>query len=64
MTLTELNIKKEALRTMLKRLEDIETSCLQCNHYMAGKCVKFDATPPAEFLKAGCEEWEWDGIPF
>lgn len=64
MTLAELNIKKEALTAMLERLNEIETSCFQCDHFMAGKCKKFEATPPADFLKAGCEEWEWNGIPF
>ena len=64
MTLTELNLKKEALSRMLQQLEDIETSCYLCDHFKSGRCLKFDATPPDDFLKAGCEDWEWNGIPF
>lgn len=64
MTLNELNIKMDLYRRELKRLEGIETSCHQCDHFERGKCRKFEATPPPEFLKAGCEEWEWNGIPF
>ena len=64
MTLTELNVKKEALQSMLRTLNAIETSCAQCDHFMQGKCMKFNAQIPAEFVAKGCEDWEWNGIPF
>lgn len=38
--------------------------CESCGHYSRGWCAKFDAAPPAEVIKAGCEEWAWDCIPF
>ena len=64
MTLTELNIKKEALKNMLDRLNAIETNCLQCDHFSNGRCAKYDAPVPQEFLAEGCDHWEWNGIPF
>jgi hypothetical protein len=64
MTLTELNVKKEALQSMLKTLNAIDTGCTQCDHFMQGKCLKFNAQIPPEFVAKGCEDWEWDGIPF
>lgn len=64
MNLQELNFKKELLQRELRRLESIETGCHQCDHFANSKCMKFDATPPPEFRKAGCEEWQWDGVPF
>lgn len=64
MTLWELNAKRDLFRRELKRLDDIETNCHQCDHFMQGKCLKFDAKPPPEFVAKGCEQWEWNGIPF
>jgi len=49
---------------MLRTLNAIETSCAQCDHFMQGKCMKFNAQIPAEFVAKGCEDWEWNGIPF
>jgi len=49
---------------MLKTLNAIDTGCTQCDHFMQGKCLKFNAQIPPEFVAKGCEDWEWDGIPF
>jgi NADH:ubiquinone oxidoreductase subunit F (NADH-binding) len=39
-------------------------SCNDCTQYREGVCWKWNATPPAEVFKTGCDEWNWDEIPF
>lgn len=41
----------------------IQVGCATCGYYDAlGKCAKYDATPPEDVRKVGCDEW--DGVPF
>lgn len=64
MNLIELTTQKQALTEMLTRLERIQVSCLNCEHYHQRLCKKFNATPPLDTIKTGCPEWVYDGCPF
>jgi len=38
--------------------------CGNCTHYDFGMCKKYDATPPEGDKQPGCDDWDWDQIPF
>ena len=68
MNRAELQIKRDLFRRELKDLEAITVECFTCQHYstQTGRqiCVKFNVTPPNDVIKAGCDEWIHDPIPF
>lgn len=67
MRLFELNAKLDLFQREVRDLERIKkrVSCLTCEHgSTAGYCSKFNATPPEDVQRAGCEEWFYDAIPF
>ena len=41
-------------------------ACWSCVHYSDVKkcCEKWEATPPADVLPIGCDEWEEEAVPF
>lgn len=44
-----------------------EVNCRGCIHSDKGtpaKCKKYDMIAPPEVLEAGCDEWQFDAIPF
>ena len=62
----EIRIKIKALMGEAQMWSDIleKKSCNDCTNFYQSKCHKFDAEPPPEVVKVGCEEWNWDEIPF
>ena len=38
--------------------------CKTCTQYAMPECDKFQAAPPPDVVASGCDEWEFDGIPF
>jgi hypothetical protein len=45
-------------------LEAIVANCTHCEHYRhPNSCVKYGPIP-AEFVAKGCDEWQYDDIPF
>lgn len=64
MTGMELQVQKEALRSMLAQLEAIVVCCDNCERFAGGVCRLCNQRPPAEVLASGCSEWRFDGIPF
>jgi hypothetical protein len=61
---TQLQMQKEALNQMLERLSAITVSCRTCEQFSGVRCLKYDSIPPAEVVAVGCDEWEFDGVPF
>lgn len=55
---------QRALRAEAVRLESIKPSCVNCVHSEGVHCTKFEAVPPNDVQAAGCDEWQWDGVPF
>ena len=68
MNLIELKATREALRKQLHEYDRITPSCDNCEHFsfQGKKCAKFNASPPAEWLKGpvNCQHWEYDSVPF
>lgn len=64
MTRNEHQAKVELYRRELRLLENIRITCNTCSQNASGWCNRFAAAPPEDVIKAGCDEWEWDGIPF
>lgn len=60
----EIQAKIEVFRRELRMLESIKMNCGNCQHFVQSMCRKFDAVPPAEVQSFGCEEYEYDEIPF
>lgn len=65
----EIEVKISVLRRELAfwegALREKQKGCTFCMNFAAGECKKFNAAPPEEVAtKTGCDEWEWDEIPF
>ncbi len=39
-------------------------SCDMCYHFMSPHCSKHNASPPADVIKTGCEDFAYCHIPF
>lgn len=66
MTLDQLKAQREALRTALRRLDDIQPCCLSCARFDFGKTCTLHGEVPHEYHQAigQCPDWLHDGIPF
>ena len=62
----EIRIKIKSLMGEVQMWSDIleKKSCNDCTQYQQGVCHHWNAEPPKEVVKVGCEEWNWDEIPF
>lgn len=61
----EIQAKIEVFRRELRALEAIKISCGTCIHTSrTGWCDKFKASPPDDVRAVGCDEYEYDNIPF
>ncbi len=45
-------------------LQEVQTNCTRCKHYVNDDCLKFGQKVPQEFVAVGCDEWEFDEVPF
>lgn len=64
MTRIEIQTKIELFRRELRTLEAIKIHCGNCEHFAYSQCQKFQAVPPADVQAVGCDEYEYDEIPF
>lgn len=55
---------QKTLRAETVRLEAIKPRCGNCVHAEGVHCTKFEAVPPPDVAAVGCDEWEWDQVPF
>lgn len=62
----EIRVKIKALMGEAQMWSDIleKKSCQDCTHWQQSVCQKWNAEPPPEVVKTGCDEWNWDEIPF
>lgn len=45
-------------------LAAVKTNCTRCAHNdQRGACAKFGPIP-ADFMTVGCDQWEFDEVPF
>ena len=71
-TKPELRAMLALHRNLLKQLENIEATDVNCRRCIHGGeavrgrdlCGKWKTTPPEDVQKVGCDDWEWDCIPF
>ena len=45
-------------------LARVKGECGDCAHLSGRVCRKFNATIPANYTGADCDEWQYDEIPF
>jgi hypothetical protein len=60
----QLDAMRLALRSGLDKLEAVNVSCASCSAFNSGRCKVYDAVPPADVQRSGCEAWAWDGVPW
>lgn len=63
----EIRIKIKALMGEAQMWSDIleKKSCMDCTRFSPEHvCMHWNAEPPPEVKKTGCDEWKWDEIPF
>lgn len=64
MNMMELKMMRDLHKRELARLDAVKVSCVTCGEWQNQRCGKYGMVPPAEVKSGGCDEWEWDGIPF
>jgi hypothetical protein len=63
MTRVELDVQRTALRRMLNTLDAVKVECRTCIAWAGATCEKY-GPPPADVVSVGCDEWQFDDIPF
>ena len=69
---TELRLLTALHEDQLRQLRGIveaDVNCRRCVHGGTARpgvelCDKWKTTPPEDVQKVGCDDWEWDSIPF
>jgi hypothetical protein len=56
---TRLLSALEEFRKIIE-LSDSRRSCTTCLHLRQGLCERWQAKPPLDVLKIGCDEWVFD----
>lgn len=52
-------------KKMLTFYEGIKADCTSCTQRGAqNKCLLHDAIVPDEYISQGCDQWEYDEVPF
>ena len=64
MTRNELSDRIDYAKRDLKWLQEIKTNCTTCDDYQQGVCMRYQASPPPEFVEQGCNAWNYDDVPF
>lgn len=62
----EISVKINLARREMEYWQNVLKSkrCGDCTNYVAGLCHHFQAMPPGGDKEPGCDEWNWDEIPF
>lgn len=64
-TRAQWTARRDALKADLDRLEKFPPGCMTCLFLDASKvCLKYEARPPQDFYATGCDDWQFDEIPF
>lgn len=64
MNRVELSRLIQTAETFAQLLRQLR-GCEACMHCESGKhCAKYEMEIPPEHFPRGCDEWEFDGIPF
>lgn len=63
MTRNDLTDRIGFARRDLDFLTQIKTNCTTCDDYDKGTCKRFGPVP-ADFVQQGCDDWNYDDVPF
>jgi len=66
MRTAEIEIKINIARREMQFWQGVlaDRRCGNCTEYAQGICHKYQAMPPAGDKQPGCDDWDWDQIPF
>ena len=65
MTKATLQQRIETLQKELEFHQGIKTNCSSCEHSDGlGFCLMWDCEVPDDVANIGCDDWEFDNIPF
>lgn len=64
MNRTEFQDRLNYCRREFEMLSNVKTDCTRCvNNDQRGACAKFGQIP-ADFMSVGCDQWDFDEVPF
>jgi len=53
------------LQQELEYHQNIKTNCSTCEHSQGvGFCLMWDCSVPDDVIQVGCNDWEFDNVPF
>jgi hypothetical protein len=67
MRAVEIQIKINLARREVEYWQGVlaNKTCGECNHFSrSGTCSKYNAAPPDGEKQPGCDDWDWNEIPF
>lgn len=66
MNLEQWKVQRDALRTALRRLDDIQPCCITCSRFDFHKLCTLHGEVPHEYHRAigQCPDWLHDNVPF
>ena len=64
MNQVQLEAMRMALGLGLQRLDAVSVNCRSCSAWKVSRCTKFDQVPPTDVQQVGCDDWNWDEVPF
>ena len=66
MNRTEFEDRMHACRRELEALQAVhaDMGCRTCWHYAAPTCGLYKSPVPAEFVPNGCDQWDYNDVPF
>lgn len=64
MTRSMLASRIDALTQELEFHTGINPACNNCIHFEGGICLMWELKPPSDVVATGCDDWEFDCIPF
>jgi hypothetical protein len=62
----EIEVKISIARREMEYWQGIlsRKSCKNCEFYSMPECMKHEANPPPDVVPVGCDDYEYDGVPF
>jgi len=66
MRTAEIEIKINIARREMQFWQGVlaDKRCGNCTEYVQDVCQKYNAEPPGKAREPGCDDWDWDQIPF
>lgn len=62
--LAERQLLIASAEALIEKLNKDTPRCRNCINYWDEYCNKHKAKPPAHVLSTGCDDWQWNDLPF